>query len=143
MITNNKSISHILSMRAVLVANFVLVLVLALAFGRSYTRNLQVQHRIDLMERESQEIQARNFEILKQNSNAASEFFLEKEARVKLGLAKPGESSVVIESEPVAQAKNSTSEFLHTDDQVEERIDNPEMWWAYFFDKASFEKQKL
>ncbi|MEK7764654.1 MAG: hypothetical protein AAB368_00315 [bacterium] len=55
--------------------------------------------------------------------------FLEREARLKLNLQKPGETVVVVERSAAAAA-SSTARAV----PVRERYSNVERWWLYFFD---------
>lgn len=54
-----------------------------------------------------------------------SEFFIEKEARDKLGLAKKGETVVVVPQEGVKGEQTEADPY--------QELSNPQRWWKVFF----------
>lgn len=73
------------------------------------------------------------------NSFLSSDFFAEKEARLKLGMQKEGEKVVVISEqkqavETGATGKNAQRELSENTEAGIARS-NPNRWWDYFFDE--------
>lgn len=105
------------------------------AFIRETIRTQQIDNEIDTMRKEAEHLRIRNFEISKLESSLSSGEFLEREARMKLGLQKEGEQVVVVQKE-VRPASN----VIEPDSA--ERMDwsNTKKWWTYFTDPEAFQK---
>jgi cell division protein FtsB len=62
---------------------------------------------------------------------------LEGSVRMKLGMEKPGERTIILvrndEKDEVAIKDNQSSVRLSTVDEVNQEDSNPEKWWNYFF----------
>ena len=56
-----------------------------------------------------------------------TDFFVEKEARLKLGLRKPGEQVVVVPNEIGKLVKISQKGYNNAN------LTNPQKWWHYFW----------
>ncbi|MDA1038429.1 MAG: septum formation initiator family protein [bacterium] len=116
-----------------------LFLFLAFSFGREYMRNRQIQMSIAQLETQAQYLEIRNVEIAQLNAELESERFLEKEARLRLGLAKPGERVVII-------SDGSNEDMMARGDKEEldlSTISTLQRWWMYFFDTEQFDRVKL
>ena len=128
--------------RLFLIFNVVLFLFLAFSFGREYVRNRQIQATILQLESQARELEARNVEIARINAELESESFLEREARLRLGLVKPGERVVVVSDQPQRDVDIGGEEIASV---ILENL--PETtsgrWRAYFFDTATFDRLKL
>lgn len=68
-----------------------------------------------------------------------SDFFAEREARIKLGMKKPGEFVAVL---PPIEKSNANEESFNSSDtkdsadqQIRTSIKNSTHWWNYFFSK--------
>src|SRR3989338_9205276 len=88
---------RILSLRSVFIINILILFVVTLGLGRTYWNNYQLKKEIQALETEARELEAKNIEIGKLKSYFESKDFLEEEARLKLGLQKPGEETVIVE----------------------------------------------
>lgn len=117
--------------------NIVILFFLVIAFGREYIGNIQVEHEIATLEQERERLETQQLDSLNLIDELSSEYYLEKEGRTKHGLAKNGETLVVIQQEEEDEIDFEVSE----DDYLAE-IKNPERWFYYFFDKAQFEALK-
>ena len=73
-----------------------------------------------------------------------TESYIEREARLKLGLKKPGETVIVIQDEANVSATQTWSDpndplgYVIEGDQTNVAVANPQKWWYYFFDKKTF-----
>lgn len=126
--------------RLLFVVNAVVILALGFSFGREWVRNREIQAEIARLQGDAQALQARNLEIADLNTAFRTESFIEREARLKLGMKKPGESVVVIRdaSQPSVEAglaqEGEASDPRQLLASGEENVEtNPSKWWTYFF----------
>ena len=100
-----------------------LVVLFYLAKGtvRSYKVNLEITD----LENEINYLAKQNQDLGQLISYLKSDTFIEQEAKLKLGLKKPGENLVVMPQLDDAQTENNVSANKETT--------NSAKWWAYFF----------
>jgi cell division protein FtsB len=119
------------------VVSVVILFFLIIAFGREYIGNLQVEHEIAMLEQERERLEAQQLDALNLIDELSSEYYLEKEGRTKHGLAKDGETLVVVTQD---EEQEADVEFLEEDSFAQ--MKNPQRWYIYFFDKVQFESLK-
>lgn len=134
---------RLIEFRLLFVVNAVILVMLGLSFGREWMRNREIRQEIARLEAQAAALGTRNLEIADLNTAFRTESFIEREARLKLGMKKPGESVVVIQngSQTVAAASvggeeartaNDPRTLLAMEADVPE-LANPSKWWHYFF----------
>jgi cell division protein FtsB len=145
-------IRRLLGLRVVLVVNVVILILLSLSFGREFVRNYSIQKDVAELRQTAKQLEARNLEIAEMHTQMQTESFIEKEARLKLGLKKPGERVIVVQEDGEGQAPereentaNAAGREEATFEQASDRddkqsISNAKKWWYYFFDQQSFEQ---
>jgi|GEM_PF-1246913 len=106
------------------------------AFIRESVRARQIDREIDALRGEAERLRVRNFEISALESSLSSGEFLEREARMKLGLQKEGEQAVVVRAEEARPA----AETPRKDDEGRSAWSNTKKWWTYFTDPEAFRK---
>lgn len=107
-----------------------IVLILAIiAFGRESYRNFGINQEIKNLEEKIEQLKASNEELIGLEEYFQSEEFLEKEARLKLNLTKPGEKLIIIK-----QIEEDLEEFEQKQGLAKE-ISNIQKWWQYFFEE--------
>jgi len=122
------SFKKILGMKTVLVALILFLALFGFNFFKEYNRNRQLNLEIKKLEATAKEIETQNLDILNLAKYLDTEEFLESEARTKLGLQKPGETTVVVNTPKDGSiATGTVAEAKETDNIVE--------WWKYFFHK--------
>lgn len=94
-------------------------------------RNRSIDADIARLQGQAQTLETRNVELVELLKRFETSGFLEREARLKLNLQKPGETVVVVERG--SAAATSTAPIV----PERTRIGNAERWWRYFFDPAS------
>ncbi len=105
-------------------------LVLAIiAFGRESYRNFGINQEIKDLEKKIKQLKASNEELIGLEEYFQSEEFLEKQARLKLNLTKPGEKVIIIK-----QIEEDLKE-LGQKETIAKEISNIQKWWEYFFDR--------
>lgn len=130
--------------RLLFIINAVVLVALGFSFGREWVRNREIQSEIARLQTEAQSLQARNLQIADLNTAFRTESFIEREARLKLGMKKPGENVVVIQgdgSTPVVAtdsvegtaAEAADPRILLALEDDSEELANPSKWWQYFF----------
>ncbi|HJV32767.1 MAG TPA: septum formation initiator family protein [Patescibacteria group bacterium] len=101
------------------------------AFVRETVRARQIDREIAALKDEAERLRVRNFEISALESSLSSGEFLEREARMKLGLQKEGEQAVVVRKEDARPAASAAT----SDRPV---WSNAKKWWTYFTDPEAF-----
>jgi cell division protein FtsB len=134
---------RVLEFRFLFVVNMIVLIFLAWSFGREFLRNREIQRDIASLQAEADALQARNLEITRLHSTLQTESSIEREARLKLGLKKPGEQVVVIQ--PGTQTTQdgdgdaSSDPFGILSGEAEMRVvANPVKWWYYFFHREAY-----
>lgn len=130
--------------RLLFLINAVVLVALGASFGREWVRNREIQSEIARLQEEAQSLQARNLQIADLNTAFRTESFIEREARLKLGMKMPGENVVVIQDDSAGTvvATDAAGEtaveaadprILLALDETPEELANPSKWWQYFF----------
>lgn len=108
----------------------ILSLLAVAGFIREFVRSRQIDREIGALQQEAERLRIRNFEIARLQSSLDSREFLERQARLKLGLRKDGEQVVVLrkteEPEPAVLP------------EPRETWSNPKKWFMYFADRNAF-----
>lgn len=129
-------LTRILTSRVALVAGcFLLVGIIVSAARIGYT-NFSTNRDISVLKKELEDLEANHQRLEQLQSFLSTDFFAEKEARVKLGMQKEGEQVVVIQntgvqSEGTQHESPQKQALSHTPEH--ERAKNPTAWWTYFF----------
>jgi hypothetical protein len=99
-------------------------------FAKEFERRLDVNREIQRLQGRVQELEDRRTNLSNLIQFFQSPLYQEQEAREKLGLAKPGESVVVVPLPGESQAGGikTPEDALQTP-----RMPNPQKWWEYFF----------
>ncbi len=136
-------IRRILEHKGFMVVNLIILLFIAMSFGREFYRDYEIQSEIDALITEAEQLATHNLEVSKLNASLETETFLEEEARLKLGLSKPGERLVVViddAPETISLDLGGGSEAIPREEL--ENVSNPERWSYYFFNQHKFELLK-
>jgi cell division protein FtsB len=135
-----RSILRYLRMKTVLVVNLLLVALVAWGFMGEYYRTRELKKEIAVIDARAEELRKGNLELgeLREKFSGAGE--LEREARVKLNLQKPGELVVVIQGDPTAFAARSAETSQDGMEQPRTgdggALDNVRRWWEFFFKQS-------
>ena len=107
----------------------VIFLVVLFYLAQGTVRSYKVNSEITDLENEINHLAKQNQDLGQLISYLKSDTFIEQEAKLKLGLKKPGENLVVMPLPDEAQTENNVS--------VNKETTNSAKWWAYFFNKKS------
>ena len=88
---------------------------------RELYNNYLLRKEIKNLEDQATKLESRRLELLDVAQKIQTGEYLEEEARLKLGLQKPGEKVVVINNDKNVPEKERT-----------ESRTNPQLWWDYF-----------
>ncbi len=106
---------------------------LFVGFGREYFRNRQIENEIAALQAEYDRLEGEKLASLTLIESLSSEYYLEREARMKRGLGESGETLVVVDL-PDDVVNNGLVEGVAIDDGLK----NPARWFYYFFNPARF-----
>lgn len=125
------SIKKIIPSRLFLFLGVIVLVLFSVSLSKEVVRRYEVNREINQLKKEVENLEVRNAELADLIQYVNTESFQEKEARTKLGMAKPGEKVVVIPDVPEAQ---SVDENSNVPANLEE-LSYPQRWWNYFFNQ--------
>lgn len=141
-------VQRLLRWRFLFVINLLLIIFLGMTLGREFLRTREIRNEIASLQAQANQLAARNISLSELQTAVQTESFIEREARLKLGLKKPGEEVVVVKeigkegegTRSEAQTENETDPLgLVLDAQTDQpRVANVTKWWYYFFDKSHY-----
>jgi len=119
--------TKLLYSKSFLVFLVIILILVVIAFGQESYRYFRTSQQIKDLENKIEELKTSNEELAGLEEYFKSEEFLEKEARLKLNLTKPGEKLIIIK-----QIEEDLEEFEQEQGLAKE-ISNIQEWWQYFF----------
>ena len=137
-----KKIIHFL----VIVSVVICTLIFLNSFSREVSKGNDLNREIMRLEKEAEKLENRNNHLLELIKEFDSLDFLEKEARIKMGLKKPGEEVVIIhratstppESFGFGAEQAGIPQYQNPLESVQDRQElgiweNPRRWYQYLF----------
>jgi cell division protein FtsB len=118
-----------LARKSVLLLNIAVFGLVGWGFSGEFLRNRSLQAEIDRLEAEAGELESKNLEIARLGRRFTSDEVVEREARLKLGLQKPGESVIIVRD--VSPRPEGPPAGAPTSD--EPPVSHAMKWWRYFF----------
>lgn len=100
------------------------------SFVKESYRNYKINKEIKKLKSEISELNNENTQMASLIDYFKTNTFAEKEARVKLGLKKPGENVFVIEKKDDQRSSDNQINQINEKD-----MPNYKKWWVYFFGK--------
>ncbi len=141
---NQSFITRLIRWRFLIVVNVVIIIFIGLTFGREFFRSREIQSEIQKLQTQADTLAARNVALSELQIAIQTESFIEREARLKLGMKKPGEEVVVIkegedregiEGLEGLEAKSDPLNLVLDNQTEQTHIANSTKWWYYFFGK--------
>ena len=110
----------------------ILIFLVLFSWGiaRNYWQARSVEKEAAELKREIETISEKNKELRNLIESLSTDFFVEQEARTKLGLKKEGEEEVIVLFDEDSQIEKSNETTLDT--SIEE-LSNWRQWLEYFF----------
>lgn len=124
---------RILSSRLFLVISIIVLVLIGVALSKEIYRETQVRKETNSLESEISRLTKRNSELSELILYFNTVGFEEKQARLKLGLQKPGEKVVIL-----PEAGNINGELGTVSGELPaaaSELSNPKKWWNFFFYK--------
>lgn len=106
---------------------------LAVNVGRESYRKYQLTKEINQLKSEISRLEKQDNQMADLLEYFQEDTYLEKEARLKLNLKKPGEKVVIFSQTEEATASQSPADSKETGQPSQEDESNPWKWWEYFF----------
>ncbi|MBM5789967.1 hypothetical protein FJZ23_02695, partial [Candidatus Parcubacteria bacterium] len=102
-----------------------------------------IRREIAALQSQADALAARNIALSELQTAVQTQSFIEREARLKLGLKKPGEEVVVVQEgesgEGIGSDQQDDPLGLVLDAQsAKEPVANATKWWYYFFNKNAY-----
>ena len=132
-----QAVRHVLQYRLFFVINGFLFVLIALSFGREFVRSASIQREISALQDEKQSLEERNQSLKDYQEYLSTESFLEKEAREKFGLQRPGETQVFIGGELLGGDEEAKRGIASVQDGT--RL---QQWAWYFFDPEQYDRKE-
>lgn len=120
---------RLIGLKRTLIVNGAVFALVAWGLSGEFLRNRDMQGEIQRLEAEAEDLEDKNAELAETSARASSRGVLEREARTKLNLRKPGEEVVVVSPGPGRPEEMPSPEAAKDDGPRS----NPERWWRYFF----------
>jgi len=120
-----------------MLATMVVAIIFVVGFGREYLREREIATQIASLEAENSRLDGKKLEFLDLIDKLSSQYYLEGQARTKEGLAKPGETLLVVDAGQSATTVTAGKVLGATDSL--EGVNNPTRWFYYFFDRSKFD----
>lgn len=154
----NKSSPHLMvrlfHTRWFYIVNLLLIVVVAVSFTREIVHSHDIAVQIQMLQNQSKDLQTQHLAIADLKNAVQTETYVESEARLKLGLKKPGESLIILKNEGGSGLQTDTNHFLTSslsgkgqteqtgvDNQTglaQKPLANSTKWWYYFFNKQVY-----
>ncbi|MFA4845166.1 MAG: septum formation initiator family protein [Patescibacteria group bacterium] len=143
-------IQRLIRWRFLIVVNVLVIIFFGMSFGREVVRSRSIDAEIAALQAQADALVVTNQEMLNLQTAMQTESFIEREARLKLGLKKPGETvvvikdgkSVAVEGEGLTDSSDPLGYVINEQTDTAsfsgEALVNPVKWWYYFFDKNIF-----
>ncbi len=139
MAKQKNNFKKILSSKIFLFLMSLVLIVLAVNVGQESYRKHKLVKEIDQLKNEVERLEGGNHELANLMEYLKQETYLEKEARIKLNLKKPGEKVVIVpqnqESENSALNQEVSLDQTNQTDFKNESA-NYWKWWEYFFQSS-------
>lgn len=99
-------------------------------FMKAFLQDYAIRKEISALEREKAQLEQNKLNLLDRLQDIKSDSFVEKQARLKFGLQKPGESVILFNTVNGTLDKSATSTTERT---MGKTLSNVSSWWQYFF----------
>ena len=135
MLGGKKIGKRFISSKILLLLSVAILIFFSVNLVKEIVNRRDLKKEISALEGEINSLEGKNQELDGLISYFSSLDFIEKEARTKLNLRKPGEQIIIVPETETAQQKAeeqsaATDNFLAQEDKG---LANPQKWWDYFF----------
>ncbi|MDP2684712.1 MAG: septum formation initiator family protein [bacterium] len=131
---NTPLIKRLFKSKLLIVAEIIVLVFFSSALAQEIIRKYQVQGEVDKLQQELNDLEQKNIELSGLIEYFDSESYKEEQARLQLGLQKPGEQVVAV----LGDSTENETEIINKKEKlainIEDNFTNPQRWWNYFFD---------
>ncbi|OGL87433.1 hypothetical protein A3I40_00910 [Candidatus Uhrbacteria bacterium RIFCSPLOWO2_02_FULL_48_12] len=115
----------------------ILIAVLSMAVAKQAVKWYSIQEQVESYERELASVESRRQELQELIKYVQTPSYTEEQARLKFGLAKPGERLAVIPENLSSSLNdsNNNSQIAGSESKMSGAKSNYQKWWLYFFDQ--------
>ena len=117
--------------------NLIIFFFFVVAFGREYVGHVQIERELKQLEEQRAALEDEQLSTLSLIADLSSEYYLESEARTKHGLAREGETLIV-----VTDTIQAERDVLGVTDDSLTMMSNPAKWFFYFFDPSQLPRNE-
>ena len=114
----------------------IIIILISLPFLRNAMKQARINREIGELKKEITALQNKNVDLKNFVSYLSSDQFAEEQARLNLGLLKPGEELTVIKTEPSGAVASSSHSIFnipgYQKEKPEPKLTNPQKWLDYF-----------
>lgn len=121
--------STLIRSKSAILVLVVLVGALTVAVGQEFARRLSIRQEQQRLTKQIAALESRQHELTGLLDRLKSESFQEQQARLKLNLQRPGETTVIV---PDDTTKTDETAAVHPAPTTVP-TSNPVKWWRYFF----------
>ena len=129
--------ARLLDSKAFLVLGAVVFILICISLIKVWSRHRQIANEVSSLQDQIAKIENNNKELADLLNYFDSNEFVEKEARSKMNLQKPGEKVVIISDQgnflPNQAGSTATQDLIGANGQRVATAGNSEKWWNYFF----------
>jgi len=123
---------RLIQSKLVIIFELILLIGLATAVGREMIRRHQIQTEIQSLEEQAAALEKKNVQLTELITMVSTPSYQEEQARLQLGLQKPGESVVAVLGADTDQAAASNTSISTTTSASAKQGSNPQRWLNYF-----------
>ncbi len=125
---------RLLKSKLLIVVEILVLVFFSTALVKEIVRKHSVEKEVEELQQELTELEQQNIKLSSLVEYFDSDTFKEEQARLKLGLQKPGESVVAVLGDSIdLNVVNDNNSNLLAFNSDGEKISNPQRWWNYFF----------
>lgn len=130
-----RSLRSLLFSKLLLLITIPVLIMVLFKLGEVLVKSYETNRDIGALKKTINDLEGSHRQLKEFNAFLESDFFAEKEARLKLGLQKEGEIAVVLPQppSPKGQATHSVGVRQAESSIRLEQKNNPRLWWDYFF----------
>ncbi len=135
----SKSVSSVHSSKIFFFALSAVLVFLGWKFIGITSQNIESQSDISSLRTQLEEMQSRQENLKRMENFFKSDFFAEREARMKFGLQKKEERMVILKEEPLSSLNEKNNTEFKSNGNDESKKSSPGVtlnrsrWWDYFF----------
>ncbi len=120
--------------RSTIIAEIAVLVIIGVALAKEVVHKYQIEHDIAQLQAQAETLQNKNGELQSLITYFESDNYAEEQARLQLGMQRPGESVVtVLGAETDEPSAGGGAALAVNDSTSAASASNPQRWWDHFF----------